>query len=297
MVTESGDPTPELGQKVAEPHRRGRRLASRLAGISGTSAVIFGVLCLLVLSFVGSKSAVTSTVRLALNDGDVNHAIAEEIVVKMEEGGDNDQKVVLRTSHDVVVDAVAEILKEDNLREAAANDAGTIYGVYLEGKSSATINLQIFADAAFKAMRLSDPSIPSQATPHFDPLLVERDSDSPDLAGIRKWVLLVPWILILGGILLLFLSWSLSVGGKWLWCRRLGIRIFINGAVLIAAAYLSRNSSINEDSSGRIAKALLSFTADRMILWSIVIAAVGAIVALVGGLLHRQVTSTRIASA
>jgi hypothetical protein len=285
-----------IEQIETPPTHRGKRIASRLTGIIGTFAVMFGVLCLLVLSFVGSRSAASSTVRSALDSADVRRAIAEELVNKMEEGDDNNQKVIIGVAHSKVVDSVEQSLGQDNLRDAAANIAGTIYGVYLEGNAPATVTIQIFADAAFKAMRLSDPSIPGQASPQFDPLRVERSDNGPDLASIRSRILLVPWALMLGGIILLVISWLICVGGKWSWCRRLGIRILVNGAVLVVVAYAMRSISLGEDSSSRIAEALVSFGTGRLIMWSIVLAVVGAVVALVGGIMNRPVTSKHTAS-
>jgi hypothetical protein len=283
-------------QHVTPSTHRTRRITSSLTDALGMFAVVAGVVCLLVLSFVGSRSAASSTVRSALDSADVRRAIAEELVNKLEEGGDNGQKIVIHAAHSKVVDAVEASLSESKLRDTAANAAGTIYGVYVEGKPPATVALQIFADAAFKAIELADPSIPPGASPRLDPLDIARSDGSPDLASIRSLIRLVPWMVLAGGVILLAISWFLSSAPRWRKMRRLGIRIFVNGAVLIVVAYAMRSISIGDDSSSRIAEALVSFATGRLIMWSIVVAVVGAVVALVGGIMNRRVTSKHTAS-
>jgi len=255
---------------------------SSLAGGAGTLAFIIGVLGLLVLSFVGSSASASSTIRAALGSGEVRRAVAEELVDKLQEGGDNGVKLVIFVARSKVVDAVEVSLSDGKLRDAAGDAAATAYGVLVEGKPRAFVNIQMFADAAFMAIRFADPFVSLGLSPQVDPLEISRDDDDPDLSNIRTWTFVATVALLLGGLALSAISWFASVAGRWTRLRRLGIRLAVGGVGLVALAYLARTASIGTDREGRIAEALVSFATDRLLQWSFTLVAVGAVAAVVG---------------
>jgi hypothetical protein len=128
-------------------------------------------------------------------------------------------------------------------------------------------------------------------------LEIAQSDSSPDFGNIHSWFLRVPWILLVGGLALIAISYFLSIIGIWLWCRRLGIRILISGLTLILLAYVGRSISFGDDSSSHIAEALVSFVTGRLILWSLVLAGIGVVVTLLGAILNQRVTSMHTASA
>lgn len=276
---------------------RGRRIASSLIGALGTIAVMVGVLCLLVLSFVGSSASVSSSVRSAFGREDVRRAVAEELVDRMQNGDDLGAKIIIRVARDKVVDAITTSLGESNIRSTAGDTAAAAYEVLIEGKSHAVMDIQIFADAAFNAMRSVDPLIPQFLSPQVDPIDLSRDADSPDFSGIRTWTLMTAWGLLVAGLILLTISWFLSNAPRWLKVRRLGIRIFVGGLVLIVLAYAVRSISFGDDSGSRFAEALVSFATGRLILWSFIMAGFGFVVGVLGTIFNRRVISTHTASA
>lgn len=284
-------------QDITTPTRRGRRIASRLTGVFGTFAVIIGVMCLLILSFVGSKATVSSTVRSALNSSDVRRVIAEELVDRMQNSGGVGAKIIFHVARGEVVDAITTSFGEDNIRSAAGNTASTAYEVLIDGKSNAVMDIQLFADAAFKAMRSADPLIPRFLAPQVDPIDLSNNGGRRDFSVIRTWILLSTGGLLVGGLILLTASWFLSIAPRGRKVRIVGIRVLVCGIVLIGLAYTARSVTFSDDNSGRLAEAIVSFVTSRLIAWSIVIAAFGAIVAAVGGIFHRRITSTHTASA
>lgn len=297
MDADIGGINSDLAQDVVPSSHRGRRIGASLLGIVGTFAVILGVLGFFVLSYIGSSSSASSTVRSALDSENLRRAIAEELVTKLEEGGDDGVKIIIHVARSKVVDAVEASLGDSNLRDAAGDAAASFYGVYLEGLPPTTVNIQIFADKAFGAIQLVDPSIPDGVSPQIDPIEVSRSNGTPDLASIRSWIRLVPWTLLVGGLMLLAFSWWMSVAGTWLRVRRIGTRFFLAGLTLTVLTYIARNVSLGDESSSRIAEALMSFVTNRLIVWTIVITVIGAVLTLLGVIMNRRVTSTHTASA
>lgn len=288
MEVEDGELNTEVEQVASSQPRRGRRIVSSIVGSLGTVAVILAVLGLFVSSFIGSSSAASSTVRSALESENVRRVIAEELVGKLEEGGDSGERVVIRAAHSTVVNAVEKSLGKQSLREVAGAAAETFYGVYLEGRPSTTVDIQIFADEAFNVVQLVDPSIPFGVSPKMNPIVVSRGRDDPDLASIRSQIMLVPWAMLVGGLVLLALSLSLSVANKWLWCRRLGTRIIAWGFMLLLAANIARRMDFGDDSGGHLVKALVTFVMSRLIQWSIVLTISGVVVTLFGAIMNRR---------
>ncbi|MHB1130637.1 MAG: hypothetical protein ACYC06_11480 [Ilumatobacteraceae bacterium] len=262
---------------------------SSLIGAAGVFAVVLGVLGFFVLSFIGSSDLVSSTARSALARDDVRRVVAEELVNKLEEGGDNGAKIVIHVARSKVVDAVEISLGNSKLREVAGDVASTAYAVFIEGKPRETVNIQPFADAAFEAIRLTDPFMLQDLSPRVNPLEISRSDSSPNFARIRTWALIAPWVLAVGGLVLLGMSWFLSVAGKWLWLRRVGILIFVGGGALILLAYFARTVTFSDDTSGRISEALVLFFTSRLLMWSVVLAAIGVVVTLLGAIMNRRV--------
>lgn len=236
----------------------------------------------LILSFVGSSTSASSTIRAALASGDVRHAVAEELVDKLQEGGDNGVKIIIFVARSKVVDAVAVSLSDRKLRIVAGDAAATGYGVLVDGKPRTSVNIQQFADAAFKAIRTADPFIPQGLSPQVNPIEISRDADSPDYSEIRTWTLIVTSALMVFGVALLVISWFLSVASRWIRLRRIGVHLAVGGCGLVALAYLARSASIGTDRKSHIAEALVTFATNRLLQWSFTLVAVGAIAAVIG---------------
>lgn len=272
----------DLGQNSKIRSRRGRRIVASVIGVFGTLALIVGALGFIILSFVGSSAAASSTMRSALASGEVRRAVAEELVDKLEEGGDNGVKLVIFVARSKVVDAVAVSLSDGKLRGVAGDAAATAYGVLVDGKPRAFVSIQVFADAAFRAIRFADPFVSLGLSPQVDPIEISRNDGDPNLSDIRTWTVIATVALLLGGVALSAISWFVSVAGKWTRLRRLGIRLAVGGAGLVALAYLARIASFGTDGNGRIAKALVSYSTDRLLRWSFALVALGVVAAVIG---------------
>lgn len=236
----------------------------------------------MVLSFVGSSASASSTIRAALASSDVRRAVAEELVDKLQEGGDNGVKIIIFVARSKVVDAVAVSLGESKLRNVAGDAAETAYGVFVDGKPSTSVDIQMFADAAFKAIRTADPFIPQGLSPQVNPIEISRDAGSPDYSRIRAWTLVATAALLVVGIALSSLSWFVSVATRWIRLRRLGVRLVVGGISLVAVAYLARSASIGSDRQSHIAEAVVSFATHRLLQWSFTLVALGAVLAVIG---------------
>lgn len=281
---------------MTPPTHRPRRVASGFTGLLGTTAVMVGVLCLLVLSFVGSRASVSSSVRSAFEREDIRQSIAEELADRLESSGDFGSKIIVHVARDKVVDAIATSLGDDEIRSAAGNTAAAAYEVLIGGKSHAVMDIQIFADAAFEAMRTADPLIPRFLSPQVDPIDLSNDAGSRDFSSYRTWLLLATGGLFVLGLILLTISWIWSDAPRWLKFRWIGIQILAGGTVLIVLAYVVRSISFDENSSSQLAEALVSFATSRLILWSIILVGFGLVVTVLGTIFNRRVTSTHTAS-
>ena len=228
-------------QNITPLTRRGRRIASSVVGNLGSLVVIVGVLGLLVMSFVGSSAAVSSSVRSAFGREDVRRAAANELVDRIQNGDDIGAKIVVHVARGKVVDSIEQSLSENDIRSAAGETAASAYEFLIDGKTNVVIDIQYFADAAFKAMRVADPQIPQFLAPQVDPIDLSRAADGSDFSAIRTWVFLATWGFLLGGLALLAVSWFLSPAPRWLKVRRIGIREFVWGLALIGFAYAARS--------------------------------------------------------
>ena len=282
----------EIDQQLAPSSRRGRRIVASLVGATGTFAIILAVLGFFVLSFIGSSAAASSSTRSALARADVRRAVAEELVNILEEGGNNFARIIIGVAHDRVVDAVEVSLNDNKLRNVASDAVDSAYEVFVNDAPSATIDIQPFADSAFSAIRSVDPLILQIFSPQVDPLEISRNERDPDVGGIIAAVRVVTWALLFGGLTLLVISWSMSVAGKWLRLRRIGIRFLFWGIALTVLANVARNVTFGGDRSSHLSEALVLFAASRLQTWSIILAAIGLVVTTLGAILNRRVTSS-----
>ncbi len=248
------------------------------------------------MSFVGSSEAVSSTVRSAFGREDVRRAVADELVDRMQSGDDIGAKIVIHVARDKVVDSIERSFAKDDIRSAAGDSAAAAYEFLIEGRSQVVIDIQYFADAAFDAMRAADPLIPQFLAPQVDPIDLSREAESSDFSAIRTWVLLATWGLLLGGLALLVVSWFLSPAPKWIRVRRMGVRGFVWGLVLIGLAYAARGISFSDHTSGPLAEALVDFATGRLLVWSYVLTGIAGLVALLGAMMNRLVRSRNTAS-
>lgn len=283
---------PEIDQQVTPSSRRGRRIIASLTGATGTFAVIVAVLGFFVLSFIGSSSAASSTTRSVLARADVRRAVAEELVNILEEGGDNYARIIIGVAHNRVVDAVEVSLNNKKLRNVAGDAVASAYIVFVDGAPSATIDIQPFADSAFSAIRSVDPLISQILSPQVDPLEISRDERDPDVGRIIATVRIVTWALLFGGLVLLVISWLMSVDGKWLRLRQMGIRFLVGGSALLVLTYVARNVTFGGDRSSRLSEALVLFAASRLQMWSIIVTAIGIFVTTLGAIVNRRDTRT-----
>ena len=278
----------EHEQNSKLPSRRGRRIAASVIGVLGTLTLVIGLLGFLILSYVGSSASASATIRTALASGAVKRALAEELVDKLQEGGDNGVRIVISVARTRVVDAVVTSLGDAKLSEVAGEAAASAYGVYVDGKPRATVDIQYFAGKAVGAMRLIDPFTANGELPQLKPLEITRSKGAPDFGAILDWTRIITWLFLFSGIILSTIYWFVSIARRWIRLRRLGVRLAVGGAGLVALAYIVRSATFGKDGSSRIAEALVSFATNRLLQWSVALVAVGAGAAVLGAIMNRR---------
>lgn len=259
-----------------------------LVGAIAALAIIVSVFGFFVLSFIGSSSAASSSARLVLERADVRRAVAVELVNILDESDNNFARIILGVAHDRIVDVVEESLNDKELRSVASEAVASAYEVYVNDAPSALIDIQPFADSAFAAIRSINPLFLEIFQPQIEPLKISRDEQDPNLGAMIAKVRVATWAFLFGGLVLLAISWSISVAGKWIRLRRLGIRFLAWGIALTVLANIAPNMIFGEDHTRPLLEALALFAANRLQTWSIILAAIGLVVATLGVLMSQD---------
>jgi hypothetical protein len=284
-------------ETVQVTHRVRRTFATILGGV-GIIFLCLGLVSMVLIGFVSSPDAAKSTVKSALSSAEVRQVIAEELVKKLEEGGDGEDaenSIVFSLARPLIVNAVANKLGEPAMRDFAGEVASKMYAVYIEDAPATTVDISTFATGTIDAIRGVDPSVPKDEDPKMDPIDVKKNEGDTDIKGIRNLAKSGVWLFLALGVLLQVAAWFLATAGQWKKLQRLGIRLAIGGVIMFAAISIVKSKvpqSVEDNEAA--AKAAANFITSPMLTRFIVLTVLGIVVAIAGFVVQRKENASTV---
>ena len=272
-------------------HRVRRTFATLLGGI-GIIFLCLGLVSMVLIGFVSSPDAAKSTVKSALSSAEVRQVIADELVKKLEEGGDGEDaedSIIFSLARPLIVNAVANKLGEPAMRDFAGEVASKMYAVYIEDAPATTIDISTFATGTIDAIRGVDPSVPKDEDPKMDPIDVQKNEGDTDIKGIRNLAKSGVWLFLALGVLLQVAAWFLATAGQWKKLQRLGMRLAIGGVIMFAIISIVKSKipqSVEDNEAA--AKVAADFITSPMLIRFIVLTVLGIVIAGTGFFLQRK---------
>jgi hypothetical protein len=272
-------------------HRVRRTFATLLGGI-GIIFLCLGLVSMVLIGFVSSPDAAKSTVKSALSSAEVRQVIADELVKKLEEGGDGEDaedSIIFSLARPLIVNAVANKLGEPAMRDFAGEVASKMYAVYIEDAPATTIDISTFATGTIDAIRGVDPSVPKDEDPKMDPIDVQKNEGDTDIKGIRNLAKSGVWLFLALGVLLQVAAWFLATAGQWKKLQRLGMRLAIGGVIMFAIISIVKSrapQSVKDNEAA--AKVAADFITSPMLIRFIVLTVLGIVIACTGFFLQRK---------
>jgi|694.fasta_scaffold82166_3 hypothetical protein len=288
----------QIDQGAAEQTHRVRRTFVTILGGVGIIFLCLGLVSMVLIGFVSSPDAAKSTVKSALSSAEVRQVIAEELVKKLEEGGDGEDaenSIVFSLARPLIVNAVANKLGEPAMRDFAGEVASKMYAVYIEDAPATTVDISTFATGTIDAIRGVDPSVPKDEDPKMDPIDVKKNEGDTDIKGIRNLAKSGVWLFLALGVLLQVAAWFLATAGQWKKLQRLGIRLAIGGVIMFAAISIVKSKvpqSVEDNEAA--AKAATNFITSPMLTRFIVLTVLGIVVAIAGFVVQRKENASTV---
>lgn len=247
---------------------------------------------MVLIGFVSSPDAAKSTVKSALSSAEVRQVLADELVKKLEEGGDGEDaedSIVFSLARPLIVNAVANKLGEPAMRDFAGEVASKMYAVYIEDAPTTTVDISTFATGTIDAIRGVDPSVPKDEDPKMDPIDVKKNEGDTDIKGIRNLAKSGVWLFLALGVLLQVAAWFLATAGQWKKLQRLGMRLAIGGVIMFAVISIVKSrapQSVKDNEAA--AKAAANFITSPMLTRFIVLTVLGIVITGAGFFLQRK---------
>ena len=288
----------QIDQGAAEQTHRVRRTFATILGGVGIIFLCLGLVSMVLIGFVSSPDAAKSTLKSALSSAEVRQVIAEELVKKLEEGGDGEDaenSIVFSLARPLIVNAVANKLGEPAMRDFAGEVASKMYAVYIEDAPATTVDISTFATGTIDAIRGVDPSVPKDEDPKMDPIDVKKNEGDTDIKGIRNLAKSGVWLFLVLGVLLQVAAWFLATAGQWKKLQRLGIRLAIGGVIMFAAISIVKSKvpqSVEDNEAA--AKAATNFITSPMLTRFIVLTVLGIVVAIAGFVVQRKENASTV---
>jgi hypothetical protein len=278
-------------ETVPLTHRVRRTFATLLGGV-GIIFLCLGLVSMVLIGFVSSPDAAKSTVKSALSSAEVRQVIAEELVTRLEEGGNGENlenSFIFSLARPLIVNAVANKLGEPAMRDFAGEVASKMYAVYIEDAPATTVDISTFATGTIDAIRGVDPSVPKDEDPKMDPIDVKKNEGDTDIKGIRNLAKSGVWLFLALGVLLQVAAWFLATASHWKKLQRLGIRLASGGLIMFATISIVKSrahQSVKDNEAA--AKAAANFIASPMLTRFIVLTVLGVVIAGAGFFLQRK---------
>ena len=288
----------QIDQGAAEQTHRVRRTFATILGGVGIIFLCLGLVSMVLIGFVSSPDAAKSTVKSALSSAEVRQVIAEELVKKLEEGGDGEDaenSIVFSLARPLIVNAVANKLGEPAMRDFAGEVASKMYAVYIEDAPATTVDISTFATGTIDAIRGVDPSVPKDEDPKMDPIDVKKNEGDTDIKGIRNLAKSGVWLFLALGVLLQVAAWFLATAGQWKKLQRLGIRLAIGGVIMfVAISNVKSKVPQSVEDNEAAAKAATNFITSPMLTRFIVLTVLGIVVAIAGFVVQRKENASTV---
>ena len=288
----------QIDQGAAEQTHRVRRTFATILGGVGIIFLCLGLVSMVLIGFVSSPDAAKSTVKSALSSAEVRQVIADELVKKLEEGGDGEDaenSIVFSLARPLIVNAVANKLGERAMRDFAGEVASKMYAVYIEDAPATTVDISTFATGTIDAIRAVDPTVPKDEDPKMDPIDVNKNEGDTDIKGIRNLAKSGVWLFLALGVLLQVAAWFLATAGQWKKLQRLGIRLAIGGVIMFATISVVKSKvpqSVEDNEAA--AKAAANFITSPMLTRFIVLTVLGIVVAIAGFVVQRKENASTV---
>ena len=276
-------------QETAPATHRVRRTFATILGGVGIIFLCLGLVSMVLIGFVSSPDAAKSTVKSALSSAEVRQVIADELVKKLEEGGDGEDSIIFSLARPLIVNAVANKMSEPAMRDFAGEVASKMYAVYIEDAPATTVDISTFATGTIDAIRGVDPSVPKDEDPKMDLIDVKKNEGDTDIKGIRNLAKSGVWLFLALGVLLQVAAWFLATTGQWKKLQRLGIRLTIGGVIMFAVISIVKSKvpqSVEDNEAA--AKAAANFITNPMLTRFIVLTVLGIVVAIAGFVVQRK---------
>ncbi len=281
-----------IDSETTEAEFRARRTFATLLGGTGIVFLCLGLVAMVLIGFVSSPEAAKATMKSALSSPEVRQVIAEELVTRLEEGGDEENlgnSFIFSLARPLIVNAVANKLGEPAMRDFAGEVASKMYAVYIEDAPSTTVDISTFARGTIDAIRGVDPSVSDDEDPMMDPIDVKKNEGDTDIKGIRNLAKSAVWLFLALGVLLQVAAWFLATTGQWKKLQRLGIRLAIGGVIMFAAISIVKSrapQSVKDNEAA--AKAAADFITSPMLTRFIVLTVLGIVITGAGFFLQRK---------
>ena len=284
---------PQLPADLPTSRHLARRTFATIFGGVGIVFIGLGLISLVLINFVSSPIAAKSTVEIALQQPEVRSYLVEEIVKEIEDKANPVQKLVLIFARNRIVTAVEKVLSEPEIQSSVGDAAAKAYSVYVDNEPVAEIDISPISKAVVAAVIGTDKRLRFADNLELDPIKVTRDDNDWDFGPLRDSLQRSSSLFVILGILLQVAAWFLSVATLLQRVRRLGIRLFVGGAIFLGVVLFTRSRIPQSSTDNKQAlEAAVSLITDPMVTRFVVMAVLGLIIGSVGFAMNRKESPT-----
>ena len=280
---------PQLPADLPTSRHLARRTFATIFGGVGIVFIGLGLISLVLINFVSSPIAAKSTVEIALQQPEVRSYLVEEIVKEIEDKANPVQKLVLLFARDRIITAVEKVLSEPEIQSSVGDAAAKAYSVYVDNEPAAEIDISPISRAVVAAVIGTDKRLRFADNLELDPIKITRDDNDWDFGPLRDSLQRSSSLFVILGILLQVAAWFLSVATLLQRVRRLGIRLFVGGAIFLGVVLFTRSRIPQSSTDNKQAlEAAVSLITDPMVTRFVVLIVLGLIIGAAGFVIGRK---------
>ena len=280
---------PQLPADLPTSRHLARRTFATIFGGVGIVFIGLGLISLVLINFVSSPIAAKSTVEIALQQPEVRSYLVEEIVKESEDKANPVQKLVLIFARNRIVTAVEKVLSEPEIQSSVGDAAAKAYSVYVDNEPVAEIDISPISKAVVAAVIGTDKRLRFADNLELDPIKITRDDNDWDFGPLRDSLQRSSSLFVILGILLQVAAWFLSVATLLQRVRRLGIRLFVGGAIFLGVVLFTRSRIPQSSTDNKQAlEAAVSLITDPMVTRFVVLIVLGLIIGAAGFVIGRK---------
>ena len=280
---------PQLPADLPTSRHLARRTFATIFGGVGIVFIGLGLISLVLINFVSSPIAAKSTVEIALQQPEVRSYLVEEIVKEIEDKANPVQKLVLIFARNRIVTAVEKVLSEPEIQSSVGDAAAKAYSVYVDNEPATEIDISPISRAVVAAVIGTDKRLRFADNLELDPIKITRDDNDWDFGPLRDSLQRSSSLFVILGILLQVAAWFLSVATLLQRVRRLGIRLFVGGAIFLGVVLFTRSRIPQSSTDNKQAlEAAVSLITDPMVTRFVVLIVLGLIIGAAGFVIGRK---------